>query len=152
MTRRPGWQGLLSIYLEREAGRPFVWGSDDCALFAAGAVAQVTGEDPAGDLRGEYDGAHGAYMMLKRAGHDSLEGILTERLGPPIEAVPEGGPERGDVVLWRAPTVDVVPEAAAFDGVLGVSTGGSVAFKMQPSGLLLKPWQVIAADCAAWKV
>ncbi len=54
MSRLPGWRGRLMGYVARERARPFAYGSADCALFAAGAVAAVTGRDIAAGWRGRY--------------------------------------------------------------------------------------------------
>lgn len=45
LKRRPDWRPRLVRYVASIAGRPFVPGQHDCALFAAGAVAAQTGVD-----------------------------------------------------------------------------------------------------------
>lgn len=61
---------------------PFVWGWNDCAVFAASCVEAVTGEDPAADLRGTYSTAFEAADVLQGLG--GLESIADARLGPPV--------------------------------------------------------------------
>lgn len=52
MSRRPNWRVYLDGLINERLRRPFAWGSNDCALFAADAVEAVTGVDPAAGLRG----------------------------------------------------------------------------------------------------
>ena len=54
MQRYPDWPSRLERYLQAARGRPFSWGENDCALFACGAVAAMTGEDPASRFRAGY--------------------------------------------------------------------------------------------------
>ena len=54
MTRLPDWRARLNRYVADSARQEFRLGRMDCALFAAGAVEAMTGEDPARDLRGRY--------------------------------------------------------------------------------------------------
>lgn len=53
-VRRADWAACLSDYLVAVARRSFRPGRMDCALFAAGAVEAMTGQDPAGAYRGKY--------------------------------------------------------------------------------------------------
>ena len=69
MTRLDDWHARLAAYVY-EAGRtPFAYGAHDCALFAAGAVAAMTGTDLASDWRGRYRTLAGGLKAVKRAGH-----------------------------------------------------------------------------------
>lgn len=45
----------LITFLADRAGRPFVWGHDDCCLFLADWWMACHGTDPAAPLRGTYD-------------------------------------------------------------------------------------------------
>jgi hypothetical protein len=67
--RRPDWQAALTGYLASCAARPFEPGQHDCALFAAGAVAAMTGHDPAAPYRGRYTTILGGQRVLRRDGH-----------------------------------------------------------------------------------
>jgi len=69
LTRLPDWQSRLHAWLLEISGQPFEPGRHDCALFAAGAVAAMTGEDPAALFRGRYSTVRGGQRMLKREGH-----------------------------------------------------------------------------------
>lgn len=66
MMRRQDWVVRLDAYLKARAGLPFVFGANDCCLFAAGAVEAMTGEDLATGFRGKYRTRHGAAQAMKK--------------------------------------------------------------------------------------
>lgn len=70
--RLPDWKPRLTAYLAEIARRPMVEGQHDCALFAAGAVEAMTGEDLARGLRGRYRTTRGGLRVLRRAGYDGI--------------------------------------------------------------------------------
>ncbi|MFC6644133.1 DUF6950 family protein [Granulicella cerasi] len=51
---------LLSCY-----SKPFVWGTLDCCLFAAGAALTMTGVDIAEEFRGKYTDEASAFALIK---------------------------------------------------------------------------------------
>lgn len=92
MTRRADWQRRLREYLAERARTPFAWGRHDCALFTAGAVAAMTGTDPARGMRG-YRTAAGGAKKLRAAGH--ADHVAAARaLLPPADR-----PRPGDVAV-----------------------------------------------------
>ena len=89
MTRLPGWQTRLTDYIAACARREFAPGQHDCALFAAGAVKAMTGEDltPPG-LRDYPDIATGV-ARLRAAGfrdHVALAAALLPEVAPMMAA------------------------------------------------------------------
>ena len=68
LTRLPDWQKRLSDLIVSRMQKPFVWGSNDCCLFAADAVLAVTGVDLARDERGRYGDRAGSQSVLKGVG------------------------------------------------------------------------------------
>ena len=68
MTRLPDWRTRLGAYIESVRRAPFAYGVLDCALFAAGAVEAMTGEDLAGGARGAYDSFTGGIREIHRRG------------------------------------------------------------------------------------
>ena len=68
MKRLDGWYTSLANYVEIVRRTPFAYGEHDCALFAAGAVRAMTGDDPAADLRGSYSTLAGGMRKLKKLG------------------------------------------------------------------------------------
>lgn len=76
------WQSRLADCLAERMRRPFVWGQQDCVLFAADCVEAVLGEDPAADVRGTYSTARGASRVLRQRG--GLAAIAAAALGSEI--------------------------------------------------------------------
>ncbi len=52
MIRHADWPARLAAYIEAHRSAPFAWGVHDCVLFASGAIAAITGTDPAASFRG----------------------------------------------------------------------------------------------------
>jgi len=92
MARLPGWETRFYAYLA-DALRAVQEGREDyCALFAAGAVEAITGEDPAAAFRGRY-----------REVADNLETVISG-LFPEIAPGLAG---RGDLA-WHEGSVGVI--------------------------------------------
>lgn len=93
--RRADWEQCLADYLGGMRGAVFSWGQCDCALFAAGAVAAMTGTDPAAGVRGRYKSSRGAARVLHRDGAASLADWVGARFQP----IGTGFARRGDLVM-----------------------------------------------------
>lgn len=132
--RLPDWHPRLTAYLGEITPVAFRMGSQDCALFAAGAVRAMTGHDPAAGFRGTYTDLKTGLKRLKAAGFDSHVQIadrLFERVHPAFAQV-------GDLALIE------VSEGYA----LGVVAGELLAC-LNPQGLA---WMPRSAAVAAWTV
>lgn len=90
--RRHDWPEKLADYLDDCAERPFTWGSHDCCQFAAGAVAAMTGVNPAAQF--SYGTEAEAAALLEQ--HGGVAGLATLTLGESVHPAKAG---RGDVVL-----------------------------------------------------
>jgi hypothetical protein len=93
--RLPDWQLRLESFVTQRQSVPFVWGANDCALFAADAVQAITGRDPAPHLRGHRN-ARQAICAVRE--HGGLGAIAWAALGP---SMPVLRASVGDVVLVR---------------------------------------------------
>jgi hypothetical protein len=96
--RRPDWQLLLAVYVERHRDTPFTWGQHDCARFALGWV-QLAREDldPATDALAErlaYTDARGALEFMQGSGLGQLVQDWDQ-----LAACDVAYAQRGDVVL-----------------------------------------------------
>lgn len=100
MKRYSFWRTELTEYVQAASARSFKWGQHDCALFAAGGVQAMTGEDFGASFRGRYQTLRGGLRLLKKAGFDNhaeLAASLFEEVHPShamvgdIAAVEEGG-------------------------------------------------------------
>lgn len=72
-AKRSDWRVRLHAYLADARQRTFGYGgadgSQDCALFVAGAVEAMTGIDPAAEYRGRYTTLTGGLRVLRKAGY-----------------------------------------------------------------------------------
>jgi hypothetical protein len=124
------WEAALADYIAAKRHEPFEYGVNDCCLFAAGAVLEVTGEDPMVEFRGKYDSLKGSLKVIKDIGAGTLEATLDGKF--PEVAI--GLAQRGDL--------------AFFDGSVGVVMGGFAYFASDdglervPRALWDKCWSV----------
>lgn len=126
MTRLADWRARLTVYVSDCATKPYSLGSHDCALFAAGAVAAVTGTDPAAAWRGRYSTKAGGLRVLAKAGHaDHIE--ATAAL---LEEIPPAFAAAGDIA--------VIMDEDAGSMALGV-VQGELVYVLRETGLGLLP-------------
>jgi hypothetical protein len=141
------WPELLHDYIERKRYGPFVWGKNDCCLFACDAVFEMTGFDLAIQFRGRYDSALSAVKAMRAfAGSDfetaHLVGAVANKIAAThsIQEVPVLMAQRGDVVL-------LLGQRGESLGVVGLR--GDRAFAPGEEGLesvavnqCLKAWRI----------
>lgn len=133
-TRLPDWRPRLTAYLAETSHLGFRYGSNDCALFAAGAVRAMTGHDPAAAWRGTYTTLEGGFKRLRKAGFRDHFALVEELFA-------EGEPafaQVGDIARVDG------PEGPA----LGIFTGETIAC-LTPRGLGHLPRE---AALRAWEV
>lgn len=121
IARYPDWRARLTAYLAAGAREPFAYGRHDCALFAAGAVAAMTGIDLAAPFRGRYRSLRGGLRVMRAAGYADHVALAAAHLPAcdPARALP------GDLAVFDTP-----------DGrALGVVQGPGV-YVLGPSGAL----------------
>ena len=68
--RRTDWLKRLSAYIDAVRRTKFDHGHNDCATFSAGAVAAMTGDDPAAAYRGRYVSVGEGLALLRAEGTD----------------------------------------------------------------------------------
>ncbi|MDA3888699.1 MAG: hypothetical protein PF443_07845 [Allgaiera sp.] len=124
MKRFTDWQSRLISYLHDVLRRPFQEGMHDCALFAAGAVEAMTGEDYAAPYRGRYTTTLGGLRILRKDGYDDHVALAAAHLAE----VPGAFAQPGDLAV--IPTDD--------GPSLGVVQGDRV-YCLLPIGLGLEP-------------
>jgi hypothetical protein len=110
----------LLDYIETVRREPFEYGKCDCGLFAAGAVAAMTGTDPAEALRGRYSTFAGGIKKLRQAGypdHVAMAAALYAK-------VPRAEAQVCDIAVLNSE-----------DGPALGMVGGARAFFMRPTGL-----------------
>lgn len=123
MKRFSFWRSALADYINDVAGKPFAWGEFDCALFAAGAVQAMTGEDFAAPYRGNYRTLAGGLKRLKADGFDNHADFAASVL----EEIHPSHAQVGDVAAVK------VDDAGLY--ALGVVQGSRILFVRQEGGL-----------------
>lgn len=126
----------LIDFIEGRRGRPFSWGDNDCAMFAADWVLKQTGIDPLAPFRGRYSTAAGSVRALRRYGTGELISTWMSSVGAPLASVRLA--MRGDVVAKAMPDGDA----------LGIVVDHRAAF-VAPAGLRFEP---VESCRLAWRV
>lgn len=109
MIRISTWESALAEYIEIKRPEPFVYGVNDCCMFAAGAVIAMTGEDPMEEFRGQYNSLATSVRALQEIGAGTLEATLDGKF-PVIETARA---QRGDLAFFDQ-SVGVVAGAFAW--------------------------------------
>jgi len=123
--RLPDWQTRLNAFLAGLGGQGFVYGQFDCALFVAGAVAAMTGEDHAQIFRGKYDNAKSGLKLLAGHGHTSPIDFVAMHFEETVPALAMPG--------------DIVVVVEAGERALGILQGEWVYVVAQMGGVALAP-------------
>jgi len=117
MMRKHSWESDLHNFLEARRPMPFAWGQNDCALFAADAVAAVTGDDPGAAWRGTYATQTEAEALIEKScgapGLAAFAAWLTAQHA--MAERPVLMAQRGDVVLL------VNPDGSESLGIVGLN-------------------------------
>jgi len=107
VRQHPDWTERLFYFIEQRRREPFVWGRNDCCLFAADAVLAVCGVDIARRWRDAYHSSEEAHLILKKK-HGGPGGIAEAMELAALEhgfvEVPASNARRGDVVLIDTPS------------------------------------------------
>jgi hypothetical protein len=135
-ARFEDWPARLDTAIAAARHQSGIWGRHDCALFAAGVVRAITGEDFAAEYRGRYTTRIGAARVLRRVAHGDVDAAATRALGAPLAAPLMA--QRGDVVaLDRSEGLG-----------LGICLGARIAV-VGAAGLEFRP---ITDAIMAWRV
>jgi hypothetical protein len=95
--RKQGWEKRLTDFLEAQRKLPFVWGQNDCVLFASKAANEVVDRDLTPEMLGygEYDKAR-AIEILREHGGD-ISGIFDKHFKRKVKSMAQ----RGDIALVK---------------------------------------------------
>lgn len=133
--RYPDWPQRLAAWIEAHREKPFAWGTNDCAIFAADMIEAITGRDFAVAFRGRYKSKVGSMRILRAHGWADLADLADSHLERCSDR-----PTRGDVVLY----------AGRHGAFLGVYWAGEV-YGPGPNGVSSWPADP-AAMLAIWSV
>ncbi len=125
LKRLPNWPELLAGKIDDARNLPFVWGENDCCLFAAHCVEIITGIDLAGDYRSYETKADALRLLKKYGGVARIAEVIAKEYS--IPEVPALYAQRGDVCLFDiggGDTLGVVAGEHIFapgqDGLVGL--------------------------------
>jgi hypothetical protein len=148
LVRKFNWATLLAKIVEARRETAFRWGKQDCCLFAADVVQELTGEDLAAEWRGKYRTATGAERVLRPLG--GINGLMDQLAARHGLARLESAflAQRGDVVVLDVPPADKRADKRVCGPALGICIGQKAA-GAGPNGLVFVP---IAQCRRAWRV
>lgn len=136
--RRPDWRGRLDLYVNEVRRLPFSPGTHDCALFVAGAIEAMTGEDPAAELRGRYRTLEEGLVLLQSQGFIDHVDAAAAR----FERIPREMAQIGDLAVVKA---------EAEGRALGL-VGGHRVFVVGHRGMLTVDLLDLAVERQAFRV
>jgi hypothetical protein len=93
MQKFTDWPERLARFIDSRRYEPFAWGRNDCALFAADGILEMTGVDLAAELRG-YTTSLAAMKRVRDAG-----GMEALALVAGLRPVSRGFAQRGFLTL-----------------------------------------------------
>jgi len=86
--RYPDWPERLNIYVVKVQKEEFQLGEFDCALFAAGCIEAITGEDVMPEYRDTYNSWESSEEACLDIHHTaSLYKVLLKKFGSPLPGV-----------------------------------------------------------------
>ena len=136
IKRLNDWSIRLDRFIDTHRNRPFVWGENDCCLFAMNCVKQITGEDLAAPFRG-YKDQREALKLLKRCGWVSgIAEAVAEKYE--IPEIPALSASRGDVCLFDIGRGDTLGIRAG-EWIYAPGYCGLIAFPMLQA---IRSWRI----------
>ena len=128
------WPELLHKFIESRKNTPFARGTNDCCVFAADAVKEITSIDFAEGFRGTYSDDKGALKLAKELG--GIRVLATSKLGKEIAPL---FAQRGDVVLVNTERGEALSICMG-SYVIGTGTHGLVKFSLSSA---ICAWRVV---------
>lgn len=128
----------LQAFFREQSGRPFAWGSADCAFYLADWVMEAKEiADPAAAWRGTYSDQAGAAAILEaQGGFVALVTSLAENAACPVTA----DPDDGDIAIIDLSTG--LTGAIMTSGSWAFRTAKGLAWTRVPAGRVVKAWRV----------
>lgn len=93
--KRSGWKAKLRNLITERASAPFVWGKNDCVLWAGDCYKAISGGDPVAEFRDAYDNEQGAKKAIVDYCGGNLTDAVLQMLGYPNQKKLEDG----DIVM-----------------------------------------------------
>ncbi|SHO58804.1 DUF6950 family protein [Vibrio quintilis] len=130
---------LFHDFLDPYLDRPFQTGVNDCALFVADWVKQLTGDDFAAPFRGHYQTDLGSARLIKKQGYRDLADLVISTLDSHCQRREFPAlAQRGDVA-WLDNQGRMLCGIVAACGVIAIGTDGLISL---PISAVKIAWQV----------
>ena len=136
LKRHPNWPELLAGKIDAARTSPFIWGENDCCLFAADCVEIMTGIDLAGDYRNYKTKAEALRLLKKYGGVAGIAEAIAKQHS--ILEIQPLNAQRGDVCLFdigRGDTLGVV----AGEHIFAPGPDGLVGFPLEQA---VRAWRI----------
>jgi len=133
--RLPDWRSRLASYVADQARKRYRPGEHDCALFASGGRAALTGADPLAPVRGCYSTIEEGFELAAAHGYATPFDAVTEGL----DEIAPAYAQAGDLALL---------DAGDGTEAMGI-VQGEMIYVLKPRGLSLVP---MTDARRAWRV
>ena len=144
LTRKVDWQERLYQFIDARRARAFVWGRQDCGMFAADGVREMTGVDLASPWRGQYKTAKAAKRTVGK--RDLLAFVNTSTNLPPHNNLRNA--RRGDLVMLKTANSVLASDAHCPEQTLAICIGASAVAPGKAGLVNVKMCHAIAA----WRI
>jgi len=145
LRRRPDWEKRLTAVVAAASARAFVWGDQDCALFALDCLDAMTGAALAAGYRGRYSTMLEAADIIGPGGLADLAGRVARDNGLIEIPAADRWASRGAVCLFQG-------ERDLSLGILidtHVAAPGPVGLIRTPRAAILRAWEIADRGGAA---
>lgn len=135
------WETRLEAHLTSVWNNDFQWGVHDCALFAAGCIEAITGQDVATQFRGTYATEDDAYEVIQTFAGAGLH-ALAEKIADTFKfvEVEANFAQRGDAALCEETERNVLG-VIDFSG-RSVMIAGIKGVVKRPLSCIKRAWRI----------
>jgi len=95
--RKNGWEKRLADFLDSQKDSPFIWGKNDCVLFASKAANEIVERDLEPEILGygEYNKAKAIAILREHGGE--ISGIFDKHFKRKLKTMAQ----RGDIAVVK---------------------------------------------------
>lgn len=108
------WPTAMQNLITDRIDSPFIWGTNDCCLFAADIIKAMTGADIASEWRGAYSSEADLSNLLTSRGFDSFPALIDSIvLTWNIPSIALRFAQRGDAIMFESslgPTLGILAD------------------------------------------
>lgn len=136
IKRLSDWPERLAKFIADTRQKPFVWGENDCCLFAMDCVEAITGHDLAEPYRGYKSQIQALRLLNKCGGVAGIADAVAAKYN--IPEIPPLTAQRGDVCLFDIGRGDTLGIRAG-EHIFAPGREGLIGF---PSLQAVRAWRI----------